>query len=242
MEELLLKLITSQYAPAYIIPITIVLFLIRVRIWRILGSLYTFISQIINMPASILEIRSELHPNSGKSLRDAVTFLTEQSGICMVSIQIIQDQIGIAQSKADSSGNITWVNRHYIELTGKAPESLEGSGWVNIIHPDDRHMVFGEWQEAIKQDREYRGSFRIIGAGNETICVDAHGYPVRDIKGKIVNFSGYIIRSDQTRAKFQASLTSFIDKLNTYVEKTDSIHNDIKTRLDAIEQKSSKTG
>ena len=50
---------------------------------------------------------------------------------------VSQSTVGIAQS--DATGNFTYVNERYCELTGRKPEKLlNGLGMQDITHPDDR--------------------------------------------------------------------------------------------------------
>jgi two-component system CheB/CheR fusion protein len=50
---------------------------------------------------------------------------------------VSQSTVGIAQS--DVTGNFTYVNERYCELTGRKPEKLlNGLGMRDITHPDDR--------------------------------------------------------------------------------------------------------
>src|SRR4051812_6950211 len=40
---------------------------------------------------------------------------------------------------------ITFVNRHGAELTGKSEKELMGTGWLDIIHPDDSESVISHY-------------------------------------------------------------------------------------------------
>lgn len=61
----------------------------------------------------------------------------------------------------DSSGNCTYTNPRWQEITGIDYENSLGDGWAKMIYPDDKDRVFDEWENEVKSGREFSCEFRI---------------------------------------------------------------------------------
>lgn len=122
------------------------------------------------------EIRNEMTPNSGKSMKDVITRLDEKIGhICDNSnyltgqfkkMEALQKSIlnvsEIPTFETDAKGGCIFVNKAYLNFTGRSFEEVKNFGWINIIHPDDRTKVKNEWDSAIRDSRNFELSFRVV--------------------------------------------------------------------------------
>ena len=91
--------------------------------------------------------------------------------------------------RSDSAGACDYLNKAWLDYTGRARDAELGDGWLEGVHPEDR----GRWQDsysgAFAARRPFEVEFRLRGANGEygsMICV---GRPYHDMKG---NFSGYL--------------------------------------------------
>jgi two-component system cell cycle sensor histidine kinase/response regulator CckA len=50
---------------------------------------------------------------------------------------------------ADANGNTTCCNQHWYTYSGLTPEETRKTGWVAVIHPDDREHASRLWRKAI---------------------------------------------------------------------------------------------
>jgi PAS domain S-box-containing protein len=98
----------------------------------------------------------------------------------------------------DAAGLIDFVNRRWLEFTGRSAREELGDSWTVGVHPDDAGAVRATWWEAYEEriswEREYRlrahdGSYRWI--------VD-RGVP-RTIDGKFAGFVGSATDIDELK-------------------------------------------
>jgi PAS domain S-box-containing protein len=51
---------------------------------------------------------------------------------------------------SDTNGDCIYVNKRYVEMSGRQAEALLGKGWVNFLHPDDREYALRGWEGAVE--------------------------------------------------------------------------------------------
>jgi len=85
----------------------------------------------------------------------------------------------------------TFVNPAYETITGRSCESLidEPSSYVQAIHPEDRSRVLTKLAAAA-QSGHFDESFRIVRPDGEVRWVWVHGFPRKDVSGKIIRLGG----------------------------------------------------
>jgi PAS domain S-box-containing protein len=103
------------------------------------------------------------------------------------------------------SGDFEWPQPRWSRFTGQSFEALRGSGWIEVIHPEDRAAAIAAWEGALESRsrldievrmRRHDGAWRVM-----------HGLavPILDGRGEIREWIG--IHTDVTEAKqFQAEL------------------------------------
>ncbi|HWR90568.1 MAG TPA: PAS domain S-box protein, partial [Dissulfurispiraceae bacterium] len=96
--------------------------------------------------------------------------------------------IGIFQT--DTKGLCLYTNARWRELSGLAPEDCLGEGWVNAIHPEDRHRVSEEWNRSVTEGRDFSLPFRFRSPEGTVRWVHARAAPIRTADGKIVGYVG----------------------------------------------------
>jgi two-component system sensor histidine kinase UhpB len=91
--------------------------------------------------------------------------------------------------RSDSSGACDYLNKAWLDYTGRTREAELGDGWLDGMHPEDR----ARWQEtysaAFAERRALEVEYRLRRANGEygsMICV---GRPYHDMKG---GYSGYL--------------------------------------------------
>ncbi len=90
---------------------------------------------------------------------------------------------------ADPEGNCTYLTRSWSDFTGQSGAEGLGSGWLDVIHPDDRERVRRMFVQASSHRETFSIDYRIRRAdGVFRWAIDA-GAPRRDSSG---NFLGYI--------------------------------------------------
>jgi PAS domain S-box-containing protein len=96
--------------------------------------------------------------------------------------------IGIFQS--DTKGRCLYTNERWREIAGLAPEDCLGDGWLNAIHPGDRHRVSEEWNRSVAEGRDFSLPFRFQSPEGTVRWVHARAAPIRSKGGEIVGYVG----------------------------------------------------
>ena len=72
----------------------------------------------------------------------------------------------------DETGGLTYVNEHYLRITGLKAESARGMGWKSVIHPQDLQRIREIREKAIVEHQDYAMSYRYLQPGGRTVWAD----------------------------------------------------------------------
>lgn len=115
-------------------------------------------------------IVSQLSPNGGTSLRDAITRLEKHQRIAESKMAQYLDTKDAAIFETNELGLYTWVSRSYESLVGRPKSDLLKYGWTVAIVAEDLDAVRHEWSLAIEQKRIFESSYRIDKHGKIIRC------------------------------------------------------------------------
>jgi PAS domain S-box-containing protein len=102
-------------------------------------------------------------------------------------------------------GSITYANQGYLDYTGLTLDGLEGPGWLDAFHPDDRAAVAEAWSRSVQTAEEYNIEARIVRANDhEPRLWCLRGLPVRDESGSVLHWLGVAMDIDDIRSSAQA--------------------------------------
>lgn len=163
--------------------------------WRIIiKPIRSLVSNAIGVMKAIYHIQSELNPNGGASLRDAINrielqLLMEQSARRATAMVL---DVGVWE--ADKDGNYIWANRTWLDMNGLSLEDARGHGWVNGISRRDRERMERDWQEAVERKTVFDAETDyvkrdIAGKPIRTTKVSIYAMPIKDADG---NLQGYV--------------------------------------------------
>ena len=96
--------------------------------------------------------------------------------------------VGIFQTNARGEG--VYINDWYCKITGMSPESANGFGWAERLHPDDRERVFGEWKRAVAEGTEVALDHRFLSPSGKVTWVFGRAVPIRDTDGNVTGYLG----------------------------------------------------
>jgi len=91
--------------------------------------------------------------------------------------------------RSDSSGACDYLNKAWLDYTGRSRETELGDGWLDGVHPEDRQRWNEAYSAAFAAHRPFEVEYRLRSASGEygsMICV---GRPYHDMRG---GFSGYL--------------------------------------------------
>jgi PAS domain S-box-containing protein len=109
-------------------------------------------------------ISEQLQANGGSSLRDAILRIENQhldhkAGFHSWMTLVTDGKL--AMFEADHTGRCTWTNPIYKMWAGRMEEELAGDAWMGVIHPLDRDEVVCGWRDAVSQQRDFSGVYRM---------------------------------------------------------------------------------
>ena len=68
---------------------------------------------------------------------------------------------------ADETSKAIYFNKAWERLTGKSAQNLLGSGWVDLVHPEDKDRYVATYLTALKDKVPFEGEFRVKGKDGE---------------------------------------------------------------------------
>jgi PAS domain S-box-containing protein len=102
---------------------------------------------------------------------------------------------------ADETRNIIYVNKPWMELTGKAIGDLLGFGWTDLVHPEDKDNLLSVYLSSFKKRQPFSVEFRILNDENNYRWLMCNGFPRTTFENKFV---GCIISCvDMTNVKME---------------------------------------
>jgi PAS domain S-box-containing protein len=109
-------------------------------------------------------------------------------------------------------GSVDFINQRLLESTGLSTDALLGSGWLSILHPDDRARYIAQWNAALAAGEPVEIEARVWTALHDYRWLLVRYVPLRDAHGKIVKWYGTGIdiedrkRAEEALRKAQADL------------------------------------
>ena len=65
----------------------------------------------------------------------------------------------------DAEDRCRWTNRGWLRFTGRSPEEMRGSRWLEHVHPEDRDRCTATWREVCGARRPGRVEYRFLRKG-----------------------------------------------------------------------------
>src|ERR1700691_4686482 len=87
-------------------------------------------------------------------------------------------------------GSVDFINQRLLESTGLSIAALLGSGWLSIIHPDDRTRFTATWSSALAAGEPAEMEARVWTAQRDYRSLLVRNVPLRDSHGEIVKWYG----------------------------------------------------
>ncbi|MDP4030293.1 MAG: PAS domain S-box protein [Gallionella sp.] len=91
--------------------------------------------------------------------------------------------------RIDRNGKCDYVNRAWLEFTGRTLEQELGDGWADGIHPEDREHSFSAFLSAFNRREPFVMEYRMRHRDGSYHWILDHGAPYTDLDGE---FAGYL--------------------------------------------------
>jgi len=138
----------------------------------------------------------EFKPNGGKGLRDCVNRIELRQLFQEQRQWAILEDMSVGVFETNAEGEYYRVNRKYLRMTGRSPNEVKGSGWINTVANRDRERVQGEWDAAISEGREFESDFLLITPEDERVQVSARTYKLSDHDKQAIGYLGMLAPLD----------------------------------------------
>lgn len=144
---------------------------------------------------------------------DAIARIEKQLNELSVNVSLVQgvQRAMLSQSskgyfETDAQGRVVFVNRYYLEFTGKQLADVLVNGWTGTIAFSDRARVVNEWQDSVKHDRDFDMTMRMVDAEGDEVSVRMQARRVKNSAGNTIAFAGTVLdRVPPGRAKNNGS-------------------------------------
>src|SRR5271166_1948786 len=101
-------------------------------------------------------------------------------------------------------GSRTFVSRRWVEYSGLSAEHAAGFGWQAGVHPDDLKRVLEKWRTSVATGQPLEYESRFHGADGEYHWFLVRAVPVRDKRGKILQWYGVVLDIDDRKQAEEA--------------------------------------
>jgi diguanylate cyclase (GGDEF)-like protein/PAS domain S-box-containing protein len=91
---------------------------------------------------------------------------------------------------ASPGGEDDYFNQRCFDYTGMTFDQLLGSGWKEIVHPDDVDDCDAKWQTALRTGESYNVEYRLRGKDGSYRWFLGRANPIRNAAGEIVKWFG----------------------------------------------------
>jgi PAS domain S-box-containing protein len=154
-----------------------------------IGDIKTDIAALTEQVGLVVQ---ELQPNGGASVRDSLNRIELRQVLQEQRQKAILSDMSVGVFETDHDGNYIWVNRKYLRMTGRAPDEVKGSGWINTIAKRDRERVVMAWNKAIAAGREFEEEFTMITPDDDRVKVQARTYKMDSKPKGTLGFLGML--------------------------------------------------
>jgi PAS domain S-box-containing protein len=153
------------------------------------------VRQILGMAQDITDSRlaGEALDWSAGQLRDALARNREMADPLRASAQRYNALITASAQvvwRVSGRGETFFVTPAWQELTGQSEEEMQGAGWLDVVHPDDRARAAEIWQKALETRLPYESEFRVRTRDGSFRDFHVRGVPVRAADGSVREWVG----------------------------------------------------
>ncbi len=83
-----------------------------------------------------------------------------------------------------------YISGRFYDYTGAVPGSVNGVGWLDYVHPEDKEPAMTQWMRCLESGLNYESEYRIRSRDGDYRWFRARGVPIREDNGKIVKWYG----------------------------------------------------
>ncbi|HZP16497.1 MAG TPA: PAS domain-containing protein, partial [Terriglobales bacterium] len=162
----------------------------------VVASRWSLLRDQQGTPTSIMEINRDI--SQRKQAETALQYSEKRyRSLVVASSQIVWT--------TNANGEVCGDMPMWREFTGQTFDQIQGWGWIDSLHPEDRERTAAVWTQAVKNRTLYDTDYRMRRCDGEYRFVTVRGVPIIEADGHIREWIGTC--TDVTeRAKAQEQL------------------------------------
>jgi PAS domain S-box-containing protein len=141
-----------------------------------------------------------------ESVAAILNITPETTARVLLERRLVEEQAALAMSEAQfrtfaqampnqswtaqPDGMLDWFNEQVFTYSGASGPDLIGTGWIEIVHPDDLGEAASHWATALSSGSIYETEFRIRRADGDYRWHLTRALPIKDNDGAIVRWVG----------------------------------------------------
>jgi two-component system, OmpR family, phosphate regulon sensor histidine kinase PhoR len=124
-------------------------------------------------------------------LEELVLERTRELLLSKEQFKFLADQIPVIVWTAKPDGDMDYFNERWYDYTGLTFDGTKGSGWENIIHPDDLPLARKTWQYSVDSGEPFEIEYRFRRGSDEQYRWHlGFALPFKDESGNIIAWFG----------------------------------------------------
>ncbi|MEJ6004709.1 response regulator [Paucibacter sp. AS339] len=146
-----------------------------------------------------------------RALRE-VKRISQEMAESEARLRALSESVPIGVFEIDTHGVFTFANERLLAIFGR--RRGQSMDWTELVHADDRAAVAAQWTEALAQQRDMDGQFRVHLQTGGLRHVRARARRRLDAAGELVAYVGTVEDITETLTQQQALRTSqaFLDR------------------------------
>lgn len=151
-------------------------------------QLFIIREDITDEPVAIAGIARDLRPEikAGKAL----DFKNTQLHIAIKELEFLANSVPVVVWTSTPDGKLDYINQRWYERGPIPIQKALGSGWADILHPDDEKRAWSTWRECLKTGNPYQIEFRLLDKYGDYRWWMVRAIALKDDNGNIMKWYG----------------------------------------------------
>jgi len=94
---------------------------------------------------------------------------------------------------ADADGVCNYVNKVWLQFTGRTFDQELGHGWLETVHPDDRERILRESAPPIARRERFNLLYRVRRHDGEFRSIEVFATPRQNVRGDYIGYIGHCL-------------------------------------------------
>ncbi|WP_437283244.1 PAS domain S-box protein [Sorangium sp. So ce375] len=154
---------------------------------------------------------------------------------CEQIFRAIGESIDYGLWVSDAEGRNVYASNAFLRMAGIMQEQCSEHGWIDSLHPDDRHKV-AIFEQCVRTGEPFEEELRYLGPEGAVHPVLNRGVPVRDEQGNITAWVGICLdvsKLKQTEAALRESegrLRAALDEAQRVIAERERLEDELRAR------------